>query len=190
MKLIQYKINRYGKEPLIGVLLHEGRQWIALKYIFRDYELDGICFVNKHFIKELREIDTESMIGKNPLNYVDMVTKIILLKYTDYEKDRDFVSNLNIDDYQDLFNCLKSLGQLIEIGLHKSETFSVGVIRDILEKSFTINSIDPDVNDEGKRRIEYSKVRYIKINTDYLESLNLYIKWKEKEFLTNNGTDL
>ena len=169
MKLIEYKINKYGKKPFFGAFLHEGRQWLSLKYNITDYELDGICFVNKHFVKDLKEVDRESM-----------KSKIIPLKYVDYDKDIELINKLNIENYQGFFKSLKTLGQLIEIGLHKNETFFVGVISDVLEKSFIINSIDPDANDEGKRRIAYSKVRYIKINTEYVKSLSLYIHWKEK----------
>lgn len=171
MKLLSYKINKYGKKPFFGVILHDGRQWLSLKYNITDYELDGICFVNKHFLKDLREVDADSMISK-----------IIPLKYTEYDKDYAAVNIINLDDYKDFFNWLKLSGQLIEIGLQKNDSFYVGIVRDVLEKSFIIKSIDPEANDEGKRRIAYSKVRYIKINTEYVKSLSLYINWKGKGF--------
>ena len=41
MKLIEYKINKYGKKPFFGVILHDGRQWLSLKYNITDYELMG-----------------------------------------------------------------------------------------------------------------------------------------------------
>ena len=169
MKLVEYKINRYGNTPFNGVLLGESHQWIATKNNETDYQLDGFCFINKHFVKDLKEIDRESM-----------KSKIIQLKYVDYDKDVEIVSKLNIEDHQGFFKSIKSLGQLIDIGLHWNDAIFVGTISDVYQKSFVINSIDAETNDDGKMKMKFSSVRYIKIYTDYLNSLSLYIKWKEK----------
>ena len=61
-----------------------------------------------------------------------------------------------------------------------NDAIFVGTICDVFQKSFVINSIDAETNDDGKMKIKFSSVRYIKIYTDYLNSLSLYIKWKEK----------
>ena len=172
MKLIEYKINRYGNNLLGGVLLRESHQWIAIKNNEVDYQLDGICFVNKHFVKDLKEIDRESM-----------KSKIIPLKYVDYNKDIEIVNKLNIEDHQGFFKSIKNTGLLIDIGLHWNDAIFVGTICEVYQKSFVIDSIDAETNDDGKMKIKFSCVRYIKINTDYLESLSLYIKWKNNHHL-------
>ena len=169
MKIIEYKINRYGNTPWEGILLRESDLWIATKNNEGDFSLDGVCFVNKHFVKDLKEVDRDSM-----------KSKIFPLKYLDYDKDMEYVANLNIENHQDFFKSLKSLGLLIDIGLQWNDSIFVGTICDVFQKSFVINSIDAETNDDGKMKMKFSSVRYIKIYTDYLNSLSLYIKWKEK----------
>lgn len=69
-----------------------------------------------------------------------------------------------------------ALGQLIEIGLDKNNAVYVGTICCVHDKSFMVDLIDTNANYDEKARIPFDKVRYIKLDTDYLNSLEIFIK--------------
>ena len=165
MEFIKYKINRYGITPIYGVLLHEGNQWIVTKDNVVDYVLDGIRFTNTDYIRHRKVIERSTMEAQ-----------IISMKYIDFQEDCKMVRNICLDDYCGVFHAIMNQHQLIEIGLDKSECVFVGTVSHVNEKSFIVETIDTMTNFSQKMRIPYKTVRYFKIKTDYLNSLELFIR--------------
>ena len=170
MELIEFNIRRYGSDPIMGVLLGEGVQWVVTKDNTVDYVLDGIRFSNKKYIINQHVIHNE------------IKSAIFPLKYTEWEKDMDTVSHLNLDDMQSFFLGLQHR-TLIEVGLHDNSIIYVGNVSNVLKKSFILSTIDVNANDSGPMLVNYDKVRYIKIDSDYLNALALYTNYK-----THTGT--
>ena len=171
IKLIKYKINRYGITPIYGVLLHEGNQWIVTKDNVVDYVLDGIRFINRKYISYKKKIEVDDD---------EMKVKIIPLKYKDALKDKELVAKLDLNSYHGFFSMLKPMGYMTEIGLDKEDSMYVGTIAKINEKSVTFDTIGTLTEDTGMMNIPFDRIRYIGIETDYLKSLSLYIKHQGK----------
>ena len=168
MEIVEYKISRYGDNPRHGAVLKDGRQWLCTKDNVVDYVLDGIMFTNKKYIRNIQDVELAGLDV--------MLSQIIPLKYTQFQNDKEYISNLILDDYHEFFLHIMALGQLIEIGLDKNNAVYVGTICCVHDKSFMVDLIDTNANYDEKARIPFDKVRYIKLDTDYLNSLEIFIK--------------
>ena len=165
MELIEYKIGRYGNNPNIGVLIGDGQQWLVTKDNVVDYVLDGIKFINKNYIRHQKTIE-----------YDTMKSQVINLKYITAHKDQEYIKGFNLDDFYEFFCNIMASGKLVEIGLEKSDSIFVGTIHKVHEKSFIVQTIGSNTEDCGKMRIPFFRVRYVGLDTDYLKSLELYLK--------------
>ena len=67
---------------------------------------------------------------------------------------------------------------MVAICLHREDIIYVGKIKDIGLKSFSFDSYGTELQKSGILNIEYSKIRYIQIRTDYLDSLCLLLDSK------------
>lgn len=170
MEIIKYKISRYGKSPLVGVKIKEGQQWASIKYNEVDYIIDGIRFINTKYICRQTKVEAN-----------DMVAKVIPLKYNDVLKDRELVGRLNLDSYHGFFCDLIPMGFLVEIGLDKEDCIYVGTITKVNEKSVTFDTIGTFAEDTGMMNIPFDRIRYISIETDYLNSLDLYLRHQKRK---------
>ena len=170
MKIIKYKISRYGSKPMHGALINEGEQWLCTKDNVVDYVLDGIMFTNKKYIRNIHDAESTEQ-GR-------MMSQIIQLKYTQFHGDKEFLSGVNLDEYHEFFCNIMALGKLIEIGMAKNDSIYVGTICEVNDKSFIADLIDTEANHDDMMRIPFDRVRYIKLNTDYLCSLELFIENK------------
>lgn len=166
MKLIEFKIRRF-KDLLTGILLDCGTKWSLIRYNAVDYVLDGYIFINKRYILY------ENEIGEGTIQH-----QILSLKSrTDYFH---FNENTNIlDDNNLLFSILKKEKELVAICLHCEDIIYVGRIKEVNLKSFALNTYDTELRQSGVMNLEFSKVRYIQIRTDYLNSLCLLLKQKD-----------
>lgn len=168
MKIIEYNIFRYGGRIQCGVLLNDGIQWMCTKDNVVDYVLDGIVFTNKKYVRNLHEV---SLNGPNA-----MTAQIIPLKYNQFEEDVEMIQDINLDNHRLFFNRIMSNGRLIEIGLASKDAVYVGSICRVHEKSFVVNMLDTEANFDETKRISFNSVRFIKIYTDYLDSLDLFMQ--------------
>ena len=62
------------------------------------------------------------------------------------------------------------------------EIIYVGKIKDVGAKSFALDTYSTELQKTGIMNIEFAKVRYVQIHTDYLDSLSLLIG-KEKRVI-------
>ena len=162
MKLIKIKIRRF-KETVTGILLDTGTQWSLIRLNVVDYVLDGFQFTNKKYVTY------ESEIKECTMQY-----KILSLK--NRKEDMPLPRNLNIlDDNYLLYSFLKRYETLLAVCLHREDVLYVGKIIDIGPKSFIFDSYDTELQKSGIMNIEFTKVRYIQMHTDYLDSLCLIL---------------
>lgn len=162
MRLIKFKIRRF-KELITGILLSSGTKWSLIRFNAVDYVLDGFQFTNKKYIVCEDEIQESTMLHR--ILYIKNETENIQL-----------IENMNIlDDNNLLFSYLKKENLLVAICLHREDIIYVGKIKDIGLKSFSLDSYDTELQKSGILNIEYSKIRYIQLHTDYLDSLCLLL---------------
>ena len=162
MKLIKIKISRF-KSLVTGILLSSGKQWSLVRLNVVDYVLDGYQFTNKKYV-----------IYDVNINESTMLHKILSIK--NETENIPLLDNKNIlDDNNLLFSFLKKENLLVAICLHREDIIYVGKIKDIGLKSFSFDSYGTELQKSGILNIEYSKIRYIQIRTDYLDSLSLLL---------------
>ena len=162
MKLIEIKIRRY-KELVKGILLGSGTKWSLIRLNVVDYVLDGYQFTAKKYV-----------VCENEIKENTMLHRILSIK----NKTEDILPLINtniLDDNELLYSFLKRKELLVAIGLHSEDVLYVGKIKDIRQNSFVFDSYDTELQKSGVMNIEYTKVRYIQMHTDYLDSLSLLL---------------
>ena len=162
MKLIEFKIRRF-KELIMGILIDSGTKWSLIKVNVVDYVLDGLQFTNKKYVVY------ESEIKENTIQH-----KILSIKNKTEKKHPLGKDNLLNDDKL-LYSYLKRKELLIAICMHREDVLYVGKITKIKSRSFVLTLYDTELRNCGIKNIEFTKVRYIQIHTDYLDSLCLLL---------------
>ena len=160
--IIKIKIKRF-KELVTGILLGNGTRWSFVRLNVVDYVLDGFQFTNKRYISDTYEIKEDT------LQY-----KILSIK----NKAKEIFPRLFLDILDDdnlLCSFLKEKNLLIAVCLHREDVLYVGKVKEVNFNFFTLDSYDTELRKSGIIKIEYNKVRYIQMQTDYLDSLCLIL---------------
>lgn len=162
MKLVEIKIRRF-KELVKGILLDSGTVWSLIRLNIVDYVLDGYQFTNKKYVAYESEIEESSMLHR-------------ILSIKNKTEDIPPFKDTNIlDDNVLLFSFLKRNELLVAICLHHEDILYVGKIKDFGQKTFIFDTYNTELQKSDILNIEYSKVRYIQMYTDYLDSLCLLL---------------
>ncbi|MBO4596485.1 MAG: hypothetical protein J5676_01210 [Bacteroidaceae bacterium] len=162
MKLVEIKVRRF-KELITGILLENGTRWSFIRLNVVDYVLDGFQITNKRYISDIYDIKEDT------LQY-----KILSIK----NRTKDILPKLypdTLDDDNLLCSFLKEKNLLIAVCLHREDVLYVGKVKEVNSNFFTLDSYDTELRKSGIIKIEYSKVRYIQMHTDYLDSLCLIL---------------
>ena len=162
MKLIKFKIRRF-KELVTGILLASGTQWSLVRLNVVDYVLDGFQFTNKKYVV------SESEIEEGTMEY-----RVLSVKNRK-EDTPAFDCPYLLDEVDSLYSFLKSNETLVAVGLHRQNIIYVGKIKDVGAKSFALDTYSTELQKTGIMNIEFAKVRYVQIHTDYLDSLSLLL---------------
>jgi hypothetical protein len=163
MKLIELKIRRF-KELITGILLGSGIQWSLIRLNVVDYVLDGFQFTNKKYVVYEREMKESTILHR-------------ILSIKNKTEDLPLLDNSNIlDDNYSLYSFLKRNNTLVAICLHRENVLYVGKIKDVGPKSFILDSYDTELRKSDIMNIDFTKVRYIQMHTDYLDSLCLLLQ--------------
>ena len=162
MKIVEIKIRRF-KELVTGILLGSGARWSFVRLNVVDYVLDGFQFTNKRYIDNVWEIKEDSL-------------KYKILSIKNSSKDILSIIDSNILESDNmLYSFLKDNNMLVAVCLHCEDVIYVGKIKEIKAKSFILDSYDTELMKSGIINIEFSKVRYVQVHTDYLDSLGLLL---------------
>jgi hypothetical protein len=162
MELVKIKIKRF-KELVTGILLGNGTRWSFVRLNVVDYVLDGFQFTNKRYISDTYEIKEDTLLYK-----------ILSIKNKAKEIFPRLFSDI-LDDDNLLCSFLKEKNLLIAVCLHREDVLYVGKVKEVNFNFFTLDSYDTELRKSGIIKIEYSKVRYIQMQTDYLDSLCLIL---------------
>jgi len=160
MKLIEFKIKRF-KELVTGILISSGTHWSLVRLNVVDYVLDGFMLINKKYIVYEKEIEKSTILHK-----------ILSIK----NKTGDMVPSLDkdiLDEISMIYSYLEKSDLMIAVCLHREDVLYIGKIKDVGTKSFFLDSYDTELQKSGLMKIEFNKVRYIQIHTDYIDSLSL-----------------
>ena len=169
MKLISIKIRRF-KELATGILIGSGTMWSLIRLNVVDYVLDGFQLINKEYVAYESKIE-ESTMQYRILSKKNRAEDIPLIKDTSI-----------LDDNQLLFSYLKRNRLLVAVCLHREDILYVGKIKDVGQKSFILDLYDIELQKCGIKNIEFTKVRYLQIHTDYLDSLCLLLDGNHENF--------
>ena len=162
MELVKIKIKRF-KELVTGILLGNGTRWSFVRLNVVDYVLDGFQFTNKRYISDTYEIKEDTLLYKI-LSTKNKAKEILPKLFSDI-----------LDDDNQLCSFLKEKNLLIAVCLHREDVLYVGKVKEVNFNFFTLDSYDTELRKSGIIKIEYSKVRYIQMQTDYLDSLCLIL---------------
>ena len=78
-----------------------------------------------------------------------------------------------LDEISMIYSYLEKSDLMIAVCLHREDVLYIGKIKDVGTKSFFLDSYDTELQKSGLMKIEFTKVRYIQIHTDYIDSLSL-----------------
>lgn len=161
MKFVNIKISR-RPELISGIQLQEGNDWIVLLENPVDYVLDGYAIINKKFIKSIVE----------PFNKDNFKYKIFNMKYKNVSNNQYF----ELDTCKDLISLLEKTDKLIGLELESADYNIVGKISKINDKSFVLRMFGVKGVFLREENFKYSSIRQINIDTDYLLSLENYLR--------------
>lgn len=157
MELVNLKIRRYP-DMIRGIVLKHGLQWMLLKENVVDYVLDGYLFINRDYIQQACECSHDT------LTY-----QVLALK------DVAPLSLPDMDNYSDLLCYLRDNHWLIAIGRNSQKTILVGYVSAVNNDSVTIAPIGVDLGELPVVKVDYKKIRYISMMSDYLTSISNYL---------------
>ena len=166
MKLVEIKIRRY-KTLIKGILLGSGAQWSFIRLNVVDYVLDGFLFTNKQYVECETEIEESTMLHR-------------VLSLKNKAEDIPALESPSIlNENGSLYSFLKRKEILVAVSLHREDILYVGKIKDVGPKSFVLDSYGTELEKSGLMNIDFTKVRYIQIHSDYLDSLSLLLEQTE-----------
>ena len=166
MELIEIKIRRY-KTLIKGILLGSGAQWSFIRQNVVDYVLDGFLFTNKQYVDRETEIEESTMLHR-------------VLSLKNKAEDIPALESPSIlNENGSLYSFLKRKEILVAVSLHREDILYVGKIKDVGPKSFVLDSYGTELEKSGLMNIDFMKVRYIQIHSDYLDSLGLLLDYVE-----------
>jgi len=161
MNILNIKISRFT-DIIKGVKLYENESLLVIFLNPVDYVLDGICFINKKYV---RKIDKSNDI-----------LSLVIFKHKISEH-----SHINYELFNTIFEIIKYFNEqskLIELTLDSPSYSIIGNIQYVNEKSFILNMLSVKGEYLQEEKFEYDKIRMLTIGSDYLDSLEYYIKVK------------
>ena len=171
MKLIEFKIRGF-KELVKGILVDSGTQWSLIRLNVVDYVLDGFQFTNNKYV-----------VSEHEKTECSMLHRILFIK--NKAESIPYLKDSNIlDENSLLYSYLKSNKVLVAVCLHREDILYVGKIKDVRPKSFVFDTYDTELQKSGIMNIEFTKVRYIQMHTDYLDSLSLLLNQEDQSSIT------
>lgn len=165
MELIDIKINR-RTELISGLKIAESSKLLVINSNPVDYVLDGYSFINKQYLKQILTVSEDT---------IDF--KILNMKCNQIESD--IFSEKTIENFTTLLNYFILENSLIELEFESDKYCIIGKVIRLNEKSFVINKLNIEGEFIGEENYKINLLRKINLETDYLKSLDNYIKSKK-----------
>ncbi|RKS98126.1 hypothetical protein [Chryseobacterium defluvii] len=160
MEILNIKISRFT-DIISGVKLYENDDLLIIIQNPVDYVLDGVCFINKKYIQNMK------------LDEDHMMKKILEHKISKYNINNYYRNFKNIKDTIDYFKDNQS--KLIELTLDSPTYSIIGKIQNVNIKSFKLNMLSVKAQYLNEEKFEYDKIRILTIDSDYLNSLEYFM---------------
>lgn len=162
MELLDIKINRRS-DIISGILEKESSEWILLHANPIDFLIDGICLVNKKYIKKIENTQEK-----------DFKHKVMKMKYL-LAKEFSF----DVDSTYDLFYYFQKNNILLQLEFESDDYCFIGQVTKMNEHSFLFNELSYEGAYLGEENLRYDRVRNIYVNNDYLNSYKIYLDHKK-----------
>jgi hypothetical protein len=150
-----------GFDTIQGIVLSKGTQWTLIKYIPNDFLVDGIAFINNKYL-----------VGMTKTENDHFKEKVLKLKNIDFSTAFGY----NLQEDEPLFSELMLEKGLIQIYLQDKDRSYIGNILKVSNKSFRYRMLSIKAIWLKDYPINYSSVRMIHVNNDYLKSLTLLLE--------------
>lgn len=153
-----YKIIGWEVEET-GMLLFENEDWIFVRHIPVDYQIDGFKIYHKKWIKKRNSGDKEAQIER-----------VLQLKGITMERPE-----IELGSAKEILTELESKYGLFEFQDDDDSELFYGKLNTTNENEFTINMVGSRGEIIGNYDYEFSfdKIRAITFKTDYFESIRL-----------------
>jgi hypothetical protein len=153
------------KEPICGILLYEGLEWLFLRYIPVDYVLDGYILIRKRHIKNIVRGEEERFSES-----------VIHLKSTKEEFDK---TDLTLDEITDVLYYMMQHEVVIQFDFYDDSVCYIGRVVRMNAKTVRIQNIDTKGEWIEETSYVVDRIRTIQFDNDYINSLVAYNKWME-----------
>lgn len=171
MKVETFHITSW-EEPETGLVIEENDDWVLVKHIPVDYQIDGYKIYKKSFIEERNHSSKEAAIEK-----------VLRLKGVKIELPEGFSFGSTIKLFGSTVHLLKWSEQkygLFEFQDNSEEEVFYGKISEVTESFLRIDMIKADGSVEEKYNYEFEidEIRAIAFESDYFFSMKLL--WQDK----------
>ncbi|MFD0993252.1 hypothetical protein [Tenacibaculum geojense] len=166
MKIESYKIVGWDNFET-GILLDENADWILIKSVPENYQVDGYKFLNKNHIESRFEAENS-----------DLTRKVLELKGIEIIKP----NILKLTDTIEILQSIEEKYGCFEFQDDVEDELFYGVLGDFNKESFSIDFIKSDgtIDYEFDEVFEVNEVRTITFDSDYFNSIRLlYNYFKE-----------
>ena len=165
MKVESYQVEDWD-DVEHGLLVSENDEWILVKHIPVDYQIDGYRLYRKSFIESRLRSDEE-----------ELVEKVLKLKGIKTEAPNNF----NFSDTIGLLKWVEETYGLYEFQDDDEEELYYGKTSRIIGNNLTIHMIkvDGSVEKDYDDSFKLNEIRAITFETDYHLSIGLL--WKDKQ---------
>ncbi|SEC84066.1 hypothetical protein SAMN04489761_3738 [Tenacibaculum sp. MAR_2009_124] len=148
------------EETETGVVLDENENWILIKSIPVDFQIDGYKLINKKYIENRFSNNNESL------------KKVLKLRKSVFEKPQGFEYN---NDVIEIFKQIETQYGCFEFQDEMEDELFYGVLNEINKDGFYIDSIKSDGVVDLDFDVEFSKdsIRIISFGSDYFKAICL-----------------
>lgn len=165
--LYKFKVKGF-KNPVYGIFCSKNNEWYQLLHNAVDYTVDGIIYLNTNLAKPVK------------LTPKDEFTAEVI-------KSRRFdISAIKPLGGHNLILQLIDSKQLIEIQEDNEDSINVGYVTEIIDNIVVIEGISSKTEPIGELDYLSEEITTIKVNSDYLNALESYIKRDESPTVKNS----
>lgn len=153
-----YKINGWEDDET-GMLLYENDNWILVKHIPMDYQIDGFKIYRKNWVESRNSGEKEAQIER-----------VLKLKKVSPE-----IPDIKLNSPQEILTQIESKYGLFEFQDDDGDELFYGKLDKIDDDDFTINMIDStgEIIESYEFDFSFEEIRSITFETDYFESIRL-----------------
>ncbi len=166
MKIESYQISDW-EDLETGVLLDENEDWILIKSIPGDYEVDGYKLLNKSYVED--RFETENS---------EIIQKVIALKEIEIKSPENFKFKNTLGTLkwlEDVYGCF-------EFQEEEEDELFYGVLDSFDIESFSMDSIKSDgtIDLDFDAVFKMKDIKTVSFESDYFKSISLLYNYNKE----------